>query len=118
MLGDDKAEQRAANRIRLPIQPTILVFSPIQIMRRERDEAALGQFCCEVIVSGGVVVDRITRDTVSPVLANDHRAAFSWLHVFRDDQCAPREQRIMHVQNNIPGRPFVGFGDLPRAGVG
>jgi|GEM_PF-3800662 len=36
MLGDDEAEQRASNRVRLPIQPALLVFPSIQCLDGRR----------------------------------------------------------------------------------
>ena len=75
VLADDEREQRRLDGVGLAAEPAIAVLAAVQVVRREGDEAALGQAGGEVVVGGGVGVDRVPRQAVAAVLARRRPAA-------------------------------------------
>ena len=61
MLRDDDREQRFLERIGLALQRTEAVAEQIEILRGERDEAAVGQAGGEIVIVVAVADDRVGR---------------------------------------------------------
>ena len=95
VLRQDEGEQRRLDRVGLAAEEAIAVLAAIGVVRREDDEAALGQ-------PGGDSRDRpvfpsmtILRHAVAAVLADDHGPFLARLEILRQQQHAPGE----HVGN-------------------
>ncbi len=73
VLSEDEREERRAYRVGLAIEPAVAVLAAIQVVRREDDEAAVGERRAEVVVGRLPAIDRVARQAVAAVLHDDDR---------------------------------------------
>ena len=112
MLTEDEREQRGANRVGLSAEPPVAILAAIQIVRREDDEAAIGERRPEIVVERHVPIDRLARQPVAAVLDHDHRTPFARGDALGNDDDAPGEHVGPDVEHDVPGRPSVRLTDL------
>ena len=122
MLREDDGEEGAPKGIGLALKRAKSVLPAVGIVRREHDEAALGEargvgFVGTVGLGLGIVVDGVGGHAFESVLADDDGTAFAGLEIFRQQQHAPREDVGPHVEHHVVAGPFLLVVDLARAGV-
>jgi hypothetical protein len=89
-----------------------------KIVRGEGDEAAFGEPRGEVVISGVVAFDHITRNAAPAVLADDDRTPFAGLEVLGKQQYSPGEEFAPDVQDHFVAGPFLLVVDAAGARIG
>ena len=121
MLRDDVAEQRPLQRVALALKRPEAVSAAVGVLGGVGDEASLGQLGRERLViteavSGGG--DRVHRDTLEPMLADDHRPFLAGLDVLGHQQDARGDHVGIDVDHGFIGTVGVGIEHLSCADVG
>src|SRR5262249_35423742 len=112
-------EERLAERVGLPLQGAELVLADVQVLRRERDEAAAGQFGRERLVGGvALLADGVLRPALEPMLADDDRPLLAGFQVFRQKQNSIGDPIGENVEDDLVAGPVVGLVGLAAARVG
>src|SRR5438132_9535913 len=98
MLRNDDRKESLAQRVRLALQRAEAVLKYVKVLRREGDEAALGQASGEgFVVRISFLADRVLRPAFQTVLADDHRPFFARLQIGGQKQNAVSD----HVGENV-----------------
>src|SRR5438876_5911888 len=86
VLADDKRKQRRLNSIRLAAEPAILVFTAIEIVGCEGNEALLRQARRKTVIIRVVSFNGLSRQATTSVLAYDHGSTLAGLQVLGKKQ--------------------------------
>jgi len=68
--------------IRFAAEPAVAILTAVQIMRSERDKAAIRQPGGEIVVRRDIAFDHILRDAAPSVLANHYGPPLARLEIF------------------------------------
>ena len=80
-------------RIALAVEHPVAVLAAIEVVRREGDEAALGQPGREVVIGRQVALDHVLGQAVAAVLADHDRPPLARLEILRHAAARPRRRR-------------------------
>ena len=118
MLRHDDREERLLQRIGLALQRAEAVLEDVQVLRREGDEAALGQLGGEVVIGRVVARDDVLGTPFQAVLADDDRPPLARLKVLRHQQNAVGDHVGKDIEHHLVAGPRRRVVGLARAGIG
>ena len=113
-----KENRDAFTRVGLAAEPAVAVFAAVEIVRREDDEAALGQLRGEIVIVRASSPSTTSLGTPSAsVLADDHGPPLARLEILGHQQNAPGKHVLPDVEHHFVADPLFRVVDLARAGI-
>ena len=96
-----------------------MVAEDVRVLRREDDEAAVGELGTErvVILRLHLRIAHIGRPSFEAVLADDDGPLFAWLDVVGDQQNAVADHVLVEIEHDFVALPFRRVVDQARARI-